>query len=209
MKKITKLVCACLALLAIACNQDPTLQTYYIDHQEDKNFVVLDVPSSLFLGDNSAMSEEDKKAIKSIKKASVLVLPVNDENKKTYEAEKATMETILKDEKYKTLMRFGSSGGNVKVMYLGEEKSIDEVIIYANDDTKGFAVARLLGDDMDFSAIMKLMKSASNGDVNVNLDFLESFGKDINEKSGKTPNDTSNTGNQMKIDVEVETKDSI
>ena len=55
-------------------------------------------------------------------------------NQDIYQEEKATMETILKDEKYKVLMRFGSSGKNVKVMYLGEQDAIDEVIVYANDD---------------------------------------------------------------------------
>ena len=116
----------------------------------------------------------------------MLVLPVNNNNQDVYQEEKATMETILKDEKYKVLMRFGSSGKNVKVMYLGEEDAIDEVIVYANDDTKGFAVARLLGDDMNFAAIMKLMRSAAKGDVDVNLDVLEGFGKELNEKSKKT-----------------------
>ena len=83
-------------------------------------------------------------------------------------------------------MRFGSSGKNVKVMYLGEQDAIDEVIVYANDDTKGFAVARLLGDDMNFAAVMKLMQSAAKGDVDVNLDVLGGFGKELNEKSKKT-----------------------
>jgi hypothetical protein len=209
MKNITKLLLLSIVFITIACNQEPTLQKYYVEHQDDENFVVLDVPSSLFLRENSSLSNEDQKAIKSIKKANVLVLPVNGENKEIFKSEKATMETILKDEKYKTLMRFGSSGRNVKVMYLGEEKAIDEVIVYANDDSKGFAVARLLGDNMDFSAIMRLMKSASEGDVNVNLDFLEGFGKEVNEKSGNPKLDTDSISKQIKMNINVESKDSI
>ena len=184
MKKINKIILLMVAVLAVACNSEPTLQSYYVNHQENDNFVVLDVPSSLFLGDNSNLSEEDRKALKSIRKANVLAFPVNDRNTDAYQDEKTTIESILKDKKYKVLMKLGSSGRNVKVMYLGEENAIDEVIVYANDDTKGFAVARLLGDNMDFSALMKLMKSASKGDVNVNLDVLGDFGKEIEEKSG-------------------------
>ena len=186
MKKINLILLLVIAVVAVACNSEPSLQKYYVENQENENFVVLDVPSSLFLGDNSGLSEEDQKVIRSIRKANVLVLPVNNNNQDIYQEEKATMETILKDEKYKVLMRFDSSGRNVKVMYLGEQDAIDEVIVYANDDTKGFAVARLLGDDMNFAAVMKLMQSAARGDVDVNLDVLGGFGKELNEKSKKT-----------------------
>lgn len=186
MKKINQILLLVIAVFAVACSGEPSLQKYYVENQENENFVVLDVPSSLFLGDNSGLSEEDQKVIQSIRKANVLVLPVNNNNQDIYQEEKATMETILKDEKYKVLMRFGSSGKNVKVMYLGEQDAIDEVIVYANDDTKGFAVARLLGDDMNFAAVMKLMQSAAKGDVDVNLDVLGGFGKELNEKSKKT-----------------------
>jgi len=186
MKKINLILLLVIAVVAVACSGEPSLQKYYVENQENENFVVLDVPSSLFLGDNSGLSEEDQKVIRSIRKANVLVLPVNNNNQDVYQEEKATMETILKDEKYKVLMRFDSSGRNVKVMYLGEQDAIDEVIVYANDDTKGFAVARLLGDDMNFAAVMKLMQSAAKGDVDVNLDALGGFGKELNEKSKKT-----------------------
>ena len=186
MKKINQILLLVIAVVAVACNSEPSLQKYYVENQENENFVVLDVPSSLFLGDNSGLSEEDQKVIRSIRKANVLVLPVNNNNQDIYQEEKATMETILKDEKYKVLMRFDSSGRNVKVMYLGEQDAIDEVIVYANDNTKGFAVARLLGDDMNFAAVMKLMQSAAKGDVDVNLDVLGGFGKELNEKSKKT-----------------------
>ncbi|WP_304136699.1 DUF4252 domain-containing protein [Mesonia mobilis] len=186
MKKINQILLLVIAVFAVACSGEPSLQKYYVENQENENFVVLDVPSSLFLGDNSDLSEEDQKVIRSIRKANVLVLPVNNNNQDVYQEEKATMETILKDEKYKVLMRFDSSGRNVKVMYLGEQDAIDEVIVYANDNTKGFAVARLLGDDMNFAAVMKLMQSAAKGDVDVNLDVLGGFGKELNEKSKKT-----------------------
>lgn len=196
MKKINKFLLLFIAIVAVGCNSEPSLQKYYVEHQENENFVVLDVPSSLFLGENSSLSKEDKEVIQSIRKANVLVLPVNNKNQEIYQEEKATMEKILKDEKYKVLMRFGSSGRNVKVMYLGDEDAIDEVIVYANDDAKGFAVARLLGDDMNFAAIMKLMRSAAKGDVDVNLDVLGDFGKEVKSKSNKT-----NDSIQVKVEI--------
>ncbi|MBW2960609.1 DUF4252 domain-containing protein [Mesonia aestuariivivens] len=183
MKNINKLCLLFTIVMLVACNKEPSLQKYYVEHQDDNNFVMLDVPSSLFLGDNSKLSEEDQKVIQSIKKANVLALPVTENKTKIYLKEKNTVESILNDEKYKVLMRFGSSGSNVRIMYLGDKDAIDEIIVYANDETKGFAVARLLGDDMNFSAIMNLMKSASKGDVNINLNGLGGFLKEIDNKS--------------------------
>lgn len=56
---------------------------------------------------------------------------------------------------------------------MGEEDSIDEIIIYGNDEDKGFALARILGDDMNVGEIVKLAKSVGSGDVNVNMNSLE------------------------------------
>ena len=51
--------------------------------------------------------------------------------------------------------------------YLGEEDAIDEVIIFASDDTKGFAIFRLLGDDMKPGQMLKLMNSINSGDLDL------------------------------------------
>ena len=91
MKKINQILLLVIAVVAVACSGEPSLQKYYVENQENENFVVLDVPSSLFLGDNSGLSEEDQKVIRSIRKANVLVLPVNNNNQDIYQEEKATM----------------------------------------------------------------------------------------------------------------------
>ena len=41
--------------------------------------------------------------------------------------------------------------------YLGTETQIDEIIIFGSDDTKGFGIIRVLGNDMDPSKILKLV----------------------------------------------------
>jgi tRNA(Ile2) C34 agmatinyltransferase TiaS len=50
---------------------------------------------------------------------------------------------------------------------LGEEDAIDEVIVFASDSDKGFAVFRLLGDNMRPGDMIKLMNSIDNGDIDV------------------------------------------
>lgn len=46
--------------------------------------------------------------------------------------------------------------GNVSVNYLGEEDAIDEVILFGSDNNKGFAVVRIIGENMNPNDIMKI-----------------------------------------------------
>jgi len=57
----------------------------------------------------------------------------------------------------------------------GKEDAIDEFILYGIHDEKGFAVARILGDNMNPAAIVKLMRSAGKGDINVNMSAFDQF----------------------------------
>ena len=174
MKKKINIIGILVLILGLAsCTSEPSLQSYYVDHQDNKNFMVLDVPASLIVGDNSQLPAKDQEVLKSVKKAVVLALPLNGENEKFYKEERVTIEQILENEKYNLLMRMGSSKSGVRISYLGDEDSIDEIVIYGNDEEKGFAVARVLGDDMNIGAILKLAKSIGNGDVNVNVNSLE------------------------------------
>ncbi|MDT0295640.1 DUF4252 domain-containing protein [Mesonia ostreae] len=172
-KKINILMLLVAGLALVSCNNEPTLQSYYVDHQDNKNFMILDLPASLLLSDNSQLEEKDQKVIKSIKKAVVLALPLNGNNQEIYEKERDVVEKILDDKKYNLLMRMGSVQSGVRIAYLGEEDAIDEIIVYGNDEEKGFALARVLGDNMNVGEIMKLAKSVGNGEVNVNINSLE------------------------------------
>lgn len=175
MKTINTIGLLFIALLTIACDSKPSLQEYYVNKQDNTDFLLIDVPASLFLSaKDSNLSEDSKKALNSIKKANVLAFPITEETKKNFSKEKATITEILKDERYKLLMRMGSASRQVKISYLGEEDQIDEVIAFGLDDDKGFVVARILGNKMQPKAIMKLIKSAGEGDMDVNI---ESFGE--------------------------------
>jgi len=182
MKKKINIIGLLILVLGLAsCTNEATLQSYYVDHQDNKNFMVIDLPASLLLNDNSQLPEKDQKVIKSIKKAVVLALPLNGNNQDVYEKERSIVEGILENEKYNLLMRMGSSQSGIRISYLGEEDAIDEIVVYGNDDQKGFAVARILGDDMNVGAILKLAKSIGKGDANINIDTdaLEPLMKNI------------------------------
>jgi len=156
MKRIVIYIGALLMLIvSISCGSEASLQKYYIDSQEDKNFISLDVPASV-LKLKEGVAQEDKEALESLKKFNILAFKVDDTNKAQYDTEKQKVKAILKNPKFKELMRAKDKGINFIIKYEGDDELIDEVIVYASDKTKGFALVRVLGDKMDPAKIMKL-----------------------------------------------------
>jgi hypothetical protein len=49
-----------------------------------------------------------------------------------------------------------SSGGKVKVLYIENNKTIDEIVVFGYSLEMGFAIVRVLGNDMNLSQIMNL-----------------------------------------------------
>ena len=93
-----------------------------------------------------------------------------------FNTELAIIKTILKAEKYNELMRGGNkTEGKVYIKYIGEDSEIDELIIFGFSTDNGFAVIRVLGDDMELSKIMKLENIVDQLDTkNANVeDFMK------------------------------------
>ena len=75
-------------------------------------------------------------------------------------------------------MRGGNStDGKFMVKFIGDVENIDELIIFGNANDRGFAVARVLGDDMNAGKLMSLqsvLKDMNFEDSNLNS-FKEFF----------------------------------
>jgi len=154
-------------MLLMSCNNGVSLQKYFVDHQEDSDFVAVDVATSLLDTDKVALSKEEKEALESIKKVNFLALPLKDKTKARYEEEKTTINTILNSDKYETLMRFGSNGTKAVLKFQGDEDNIDEMIVFASNKERGLALVRVLGDDMKPENVAKLMNAIDKGDVDM------------------------------------------
>jgi len=155
------------ALALIGCDNGPTLQKYLVDKQDDDKFLKVDVAASLLKNENNSFTQEEKDILATIKKINMVAYPIADGNTTEYEAEKQKAVDILSQEKYKTLMKFGSNSKGATLKYTGEEDAIDEIIVFASDNEKGFAVFRLLGDKMRPEKMIKLMNSIDRGDLDV------------------------------------------
>jgi hypothetical protein len=171
------------ALSLISCADGSSLQRYLVDKQDDDKFLKIDIATSLLESDDADFTEEQKQILNTIKKVNVVAFPLNGKNASDYEAERAELAKILDNEKYVLLGKVSSNGSMMTMKYLGEEDAIDEVIIFASDDERGFAVFRLLGEDMKPGQMLKLMNSINSGDLDVSA--LSGIG-DLFSKPGDT-----------------------
>ena len=170
MKRILGLLIAVSALFS-SCNDEPSLQKYFVEKTENKNFVALDLSPNMLNIDSSKLSSEENAALKSFEKVNILVFKLNDSNKVEFESEKVKVGKILKEEKYQELMKFGSGKDGASVSFVGDDEHIDEFVFYANNKENGFAVIRVLGKDMNPTGILSLMSVLKN--ANVDLEQLK------------------------------------
>ncbi len=174
----TTLTLAISMLLFSACGNDASLQKYIVEKQNDNDFITLDIPSSLILTENNNLDDEQLKSVKSVKKVNVLALQLKDDNKELYESEKQRVQTILSDDKYETLMKYGSNDMGATLMFTGDVEAIDEIIIFASEKEKGFGLFRVIGEDMNPSQIVKLMDKVNSN--NFDFSFMSEMGSLLN-----------------------------
>ena len=162
-----------------SCNQDLTLQTYYVDNELAPGFTTLDIPVSLLKIDEDALSEEQKEAYDSVDKLSLIAFVADENNLEEMSIEYDKVKDILDDPKYEELMRGGNSTDGKFIIKCigGDGDDVDEFILLGNSNETGFAVVRILGDNMNFNKIMKLstVLDEKNFDENQLKDITKFF----------------------------------
>lgn len=154
----TKIILFFLCTLFLAsCNSEPSLQKYFVKNTEDANFISVDISPSILNIDKKTLSEAEQKAMASFEKMNILAFKLDDKNATMYETEKANVQEILKAEKYNLLMKAGSGKQAVSVNYIGTDEKIDEIVVYAKSNETGFAIVRILGDEMTPTDMMNFI----------------------------------------------------
>ena len=159
------------SFLLSSCNNEATLQKYFVENTENKNFIALDLSPSILNIDATKLSAEQNAALKSFDKMNILAFKLDDKNKAEFELERAKVNEILKDEKYQQLMKFGSGKEGASVSFVGSNEHIEEFVLFANKKENGFAVVRILGKDMNPTGIMTIMSVLQK--ENINLEQLK------------------------------------
>lgn len=166
--KLNVFTSALLVLLTlVSCNSEPSLQKYFVQNTDNKDFIALDVSSNILNLDKAKLSAQQNEALKSFDKMNILAFKANDKNQAQFETERAKVKAILKDPKYQQLMTFGSGKDGASISYVGTDENIEEFVVFANRKENGFAVVRVLGKNMNPNNIMTLMTVLKQSNIDL------------------------------------------
>ena len=161
------IIFAICSFLLIRCNSKPSLEKYFVENTENKNFVQVDVSPSILNVQKNKLSKSELNVLKSYSKMNVLAFKLNDKNQLQFETEKSKVIEILKDEKYQQLMRFGSGKQGAQVSYVGDDEHISEFVVFANSKESGFAIVRVLGKNMNPTSIMTMLSVLKSSNIDL------------------------------------------
>ena len=166
--KITVFTSAVLLLLTlISCSSEPSLQKYFVENTDKKDFIAVDLSPTILNLEKAKLSAAQTEAIESFDKMNILAFKANDKNQAQFEAERTKVTAILKNPKYQQLMKFGSGKDGASISYVGTDDNIEEFIVFANKKESGFAVVRVLGKDMNPNNIMTLMSVLKQSNIDM------------------------------------------
>lgn len=165
MKRVILIVCTTIALWS--CESKPSLQKYFVEKTESSEFIALDVAPSIINTEKASLSQSEKEALESFDKMNILAFKANDKNNEVYKKEIAEVKGILKDESYQQLMKVGSGSDGAAVYFVGEDEHIEEFVLLANRKDNGFAVVRVLGNDMNPTDILNMLTLLKKSSIDV------------------------------------------
>ena len=155
-------------IMLVSCNSKPTLENYFVENTENKNFVQIDVSPSMLNLDKTKLSAGQNQALKSFDKMNVLLFKINEKNKPQFETERVKVNEILKDTlTYKQLMKFGSGKEGASVNFVGTDDHISEFVIYGSKSDTGFGIIRVLGKDMNPTSVLSILSALKNSNIDV------------------------------------------
>jgi hypothetical protein len=157
MRAIVFLTVFLTSLLLLSCDSKPTIQKYFVANSENKDFVALDISPTILNVDKTKLTAEQKKALESFDKMNVLIFKLDENNQAQYEVESQKITQILKDKSYQQLMKVGSGKDGATISFVGDEDNINEFVVFAKRKENGFAVVRILGNNMNPNNIMTML----------------------------------------------------
>lgn len=153
------------SLILASCNNGATLQRYFVDNQESKNFISQDIPISMLKIDESKFTKEQKEAYKSVNRLNFLGYKASETEAAILKAELAKIKIILSDDRYKDLVEFSDKGNKIIVKYIGTDEDAEEVIVFGSSKELGFGIVRVLGNDMSPDKMATLVSVLQEANV--------------------------------------------
>ena len=177
---MNKYILVAILTLCFGCKQEPSLQKYFVESGDKKEFMSLDVSSSILNISETKLSDSEKKALQSFDKVNILAFKKDGKNNAQYTKEIKEVKEILKDSVYQPLIKLNGVGQNASIMIVGDNKEIDELILFGNKKELGFTVIRVLGNDMKPENAMEFLSILQKS--NIDMEQLKPILNFVNKK---------------------------
>ncbi len=162
-------------LLMTACNTKQSLQHFMVMQEEQEDVFTFDLSNNILQLNEEFQTPDNKKILSTIKKINLMAFRLKEGNEDKYTKDVETLRSLLSEEKYSPLMTLGKGSRGVKVYAVGDEDTLDELIVLGNDHETGWVIVRVLGDDMQPEKIMGLMSKFDFDEDELPLEDLKAF----------------------------------
>ena len=157
-------ICCGLVLFA-ACTGRQSVQQYYVANASNPAFLAVDVPVNILKTETLEMGSDEQVALNSVRKLNILAFRKTESNEAEYQAERDKVKAILAGDGFQELMKLNSEFGRGSIQFTGDVDAIDEVIIFGDSQQNGFALIRVLGDNMNPADFMRLLQSLDSSQL--------------------------------------------
>ena len=146
----------------------PYTETTSVEKAIVKSVLVSDYRESGLKDNKVALSETEKAALESFEKMNILAFRADSTDISGYDKEIKEVKAILKDESYQQLMKAGSGNDGAAIYFVGnDDEHIEEFVVLAGKKENGFAVVRVLGNDMNPTHIMNMLSLLQKSQVDM------------------------------------------
>ncbi|WP_159802153.1 DUF4252 domain-containing protein [Flavobacterium sp. MK4S-17] len=179
MKKVLYPVVVMAFWVLVSCSGEPTLQKYFVDHADQKNYATVDIAPTFINTDSLELSKQEQDALKSLKKLNVLLYKADSLSTQEYDKEQQAVKSILKQDSYEELIKFNNGDMGASINTKGEGEHIEEFVIFVHEKP-GFGVVRVLGDNMTPNNVLTIAGLLQKG--NLDMDQLKPLQQLMNSK---------------------------
>jgi hypothetical protein len=148
-----------------SCETKPTLQKYFVKNTESADFVAVDIAPSVINIDKAKLNLDEKAALASFDKMNILAYKTDSTHFEKYDQEIKEVKSLLKNQNYQQLMKVGSGSDGAAIYFVGDETHIDEFVVLASKKENGFAVVRVLGNDMNPTHVLNMVQLLRKTDL--------------------------------------------
>ena len=167
------------AIMLLSCKNEASIETYIVEHQDLPEYKAIDISAKIVDLSKAELTEEQQETLGALDKLNFLLYRAKKEDLESYKTELTKIRKVFKNENHNELMEFSSDGIKFEVSTIGNDETVDEVLVLANSSEFGFGLLRILGDDMNPEKMVALISKLQNADVDGSqlegiMDFFKS-----------------------------------